>query len=149
MKVVDSNTVIECLKNNRPLPADLLVPDDLYSEYLVAETVHGEKIKGIVLASTIKGYDEVHYLREYAKALNSFTQLSFAKSRGFGDVSIIALVSCLISDFGRMQPQLSLDLGANTPGKVIVVTDDEGLRRKLSQQFGSDIDLRRYGDLTH
>ncbi len=147
MIVVDSSTVIECLKNNRPLPAGMVVPDDLYNEYLIAEARHGEKIKEVTLASTIKGYDEVCYLRAYSKALNSFSHLSFAKSRGFGDVSIIALVTCLVTDFGRSQPQLSLDLGDDTIGKVTVVTDDVGLRKKLIQEFNDDIDLRGYADL--
>lgn len=149
MIVVDSSTVIECLKHNRPLPTGMLVPDDLYNEYLIAEARHGNKIKGITLASTIKGYDEVYYLRAYSKALNSFSHLSFAKSRGFGDVSIIALVACLVTDFGRSQPQLSLDLGDITASKVIVITDDVGLRKKLTQEFKDDIDLRGYADLMH
>jgi hypothetical protein len=150
MIVADSNTVIDCLKNGRRLPGGLVVPDDLYIEYLIAEARHGEKIEGVMLASALKDYDEVYFIREYAKALNSFGQLSFAKARGFGDVSIIALVSCLLNNFGRRQAQLSLDLGEDLPAdRVVVITDDEGLRRKLTADFNNDIDLRRYSDLTH
>lgn len=149
MIVADSNTVIDCLKNGVPLPGGLVVPDDLYNEYLIAETRHGEKVQGIILASTLKDYDEVYFIREYAKALNSFGQLSFAKARGFGDVSIIALVSCLLNNFGK-QSQMSLNLGeAVAIDKVVVITDDEGLRKRLVADYNDDIDLRMYSDLTH
>src|SRR5438477_4912638 len=112
MTVVDTNTIINSINGGKDLPQiEIIVPDDLYNEYLVAETRHNKKIEKVKMASTMKGFDEACYLQEYAKMLNKFNGVSFAKMSGFADVSILALVSCLVTDFGKRPPQTTLDFG--------------------------------------
>lgn len=145
MIIVDSNTVISCFKNSHALKgSEIVVPDDLYEEYLAAEIRHRQKINGLQLASTIKGYDEAAYLRKYAEALNSYSQVSFDKMRGLGDVSIIALVACMTTEFGKALPQTSLDLGTANSESIIVVTDDGHLKKKLQKDFDGLIEIISY-----
>lgn len=147
MIVLDSNTVITGFENKHKFATDqFIVPDSLYEEYQVAEVRHKEQVRGVTLASTLKGYDEAYYLSEYAKALNSYSQVSFAKMRGFGDVSIIALVGCLATDFGRKLPQTAFDFGNDAPVKVRVVTNDNNLRKKLKKDFEGQVELISYDD---
>ena len=142
MIVVDTNTIINCINSGSDLPRmDIVVPDDLYEEYLVAETRHNQKIEKVKIASNMKGYDEAHYLQEYARMLNKFNGVSFAKMRGFADVSILALVSCLISDYGRKPPQTSLDLGTIDASAVTVITSDGPLKSMLTSEFGNQVNI--------
>ncbi|HEU4966415.1 MAG TPA: hypothetical protein VFT53_02955 [Candidatus Saccharimonadales bacterium] len=145
MIIIDSNTVIACFNDHRSLAGlDLVVPDDLYEEYLAAEVRHGQKINGIRLASTIKGYDEAAYLRKYAEAINGYSHISFDKMRGLGDVSILALVACLVTNFDKALPQIALNLGESAKNIIRVVTDDNNLRKKLQNDFGEFVEVVNY-----
>jgi len=145
MIVLDTNTVITSFENGQRFTVgELIVSDDLYEEYLVAETRHKEQVGKIKHASLLKGYDEAYYLSQYARVLNQYAQVSFAKMRGLGDVSIIALVACLVTDFGRKLPQIILDLDINKPTKAVVVTNDAHLNKKLKEEFDGLIDIINY-----
>jgi len=147
MIVVDSNTVISCFKDKKSLPIGTLVaPDDLIDEYLIAQTRHGENIPGVQLASNLSGYDDAYYLQQYSHYLNSYKDVSFVQMRGFADISILALVKCLVNDFGKRADQLTLDLGDNNLDKLTVVTDDGELRTKLSSEFSDQINIIGYSD---
>ncbi|RTK94778.1 hypothetical protein EKI60_02645 [Candidatus Saccharibacteria bacterium] len=142
MTVVDTNTIINSINNGGKLPSiEITVSDDLYYEYLVAEARHNKKFEMVKLASSMKGYDEAHYLKEYATMLNKFTGVSFAKMRGFADVSILALVSCLVTDYGRRPPQTTLEFGTIDTSLVTVITKDGPLKKMLADEFGNQVNI--------
>lgn len=149
MIIVDSNTVISCFNNHQKLTGmELVVPDDLYEEYLAAEIRHGQKLDGIRLASTLKGYDEAAYLRKYAEAINDYSHISFDKMRGLGDISILALVACLVTNFDKALPQISLNLGEGIKETIHIVTDDSNLKKKLQKDFGEFVEVLSYEEFT-
>lgn len=148
MMVLDSNIIIKCFRNKKALPKDeLIAPDDLRDEYLVAQKMHGEDIPGVKLISKLQSYEEAYYLQRYAHYLNSYSEVYFVQMRGFADVSILAMVSCLIADFGRQGQQMVFDLGIDDPEVITVATDDDSLMRSLKQEFGDKIRAIGYDDL--
>lgn len=147
MIIADSNTVINCINVGKDIPSDLLVSDDLYDEYLMIEIRHDEKIANVARASAMENYDEAYFIQKYAEALNTYRDFSFAKSRGFADISIIALVACIVEDFGRQTTQLSLNLEDQEEPRLNVITGDGSLRKELETRFGSKINLMQFEDL--
>jgi len=148
MIVLDSNIIIKCFRNKKALPKDeLIAPDDLHDEYLVAQEIHGEDIAGVKLISKLQFYDEAYYLQRYAHYLNSYSEVYFVQMRGFADVSILAMASCLITNFGRQSQQMVFDLGIDDPEVITVATDDDSLTRSLTQEFGDKIRVVGYDDL--
>lgn len=145
MIIADTSSIITSFEQDKLISVnDIIVPDDLYEEYLVAEIRHKKRVTNFKLASTQKGYDEAYYLKKYADVLNSYTPASLARMRGLGDVSIIALVDCIVTDYGKNPPQTMLNLGDNSLDKVIVITNDEDLSKRLSKDFQGLIDLVSY-----
>ena len=145
MIIVDSNAIIKNMNGPDKLDGlKLIVPDDLYGEYLVAEVRHGVSLPEIQLASTLKGFDESVYLKEYIAYLNSYTQMSIAKMRGLADVSILALVKCLTTDFGRQSRQITLDFGPQIIESLTVVTSDDKLFKRLEEEFEGLITIIQY-----
>lgn len=146
MIAADSNTLINCLNGSKEIPFnELIVTDDLYKEYLVAEEKHNTKINGATLISQIDGYDEAFYLKEYARVLNCYPGISFSKMRGFADISIVALASCIVTNFGKTQKQMSL--GFSDDQKLQVYTSDDTLRKMLKKEFDGLIEIKQYSDL--
>lgn len=147
MTILDTNTIISCLEQEKSLgDNEIIVPDDLYEEYLITEIRHKRQVRNVCMASNIAGFSEAYYLSQYAKAINSYPNVSVAKMRGLGDVSIIALLECLITDFGRKQPQISLELGADLEKKIIVVTDDNDLCKRIVNDFEKFVEVISYDD---
>lgn len=137
--VADSDTVIKHLRDGVGVPAgDLIVPDDLYEEYLVAEERHGKRLKNVKKASDLIDYDRAYYLRVYADTLNAYAQVSLARMSGLGDVSILALLRCIVENFGNEHVQLSLDLDGGPSIMASVITNDGQLRKKIKTEFGND-----------
>lgn len=148
MIIVDSNIIIQCFKNKRSLPrGELIVPDDLNDEYEVAKEVHGRDIPGMVLASQLSGYDEAYYLKKYFKYLNSYSEVYFVQMRGFADVAILALTSCLVDNFGSPKQQTLFELDPSSSETIAVATHDGPLRKKLEAEFGNKVDIIRYEDI--
>jgi hypothetical protein len=148
MIIADSNAIIKNMNGPDKLDGlGLIVPDDLYTEYLVAEIRHGASLPKIQMASTLKGFDESAYLREYIGYLNSYTQMSIAKMRGLADVSILALVKCIATDFGRRNQQVTLDFDSQIIEKLTVISSDGKLTKKLKEEFDGLIDLVEYDKL--
>lgn len=147
MIIADSNAIIKDMDNSTKLGVmDLVVPDDLYDEYLVAEIRHGRRLPKLRLASALKGFDESAYLREYISYLNSYSQISISKMRGLADVAILALVKCLTTDFGRKNQQVTFDFDSDVVEKIKVITNDENLSKKLKQEFDGLIEIVEYDD---
>lgn len=148
MIIVDSNTIIQHLSGGESLLIpDMLVPDDLYEEYIVAELRHNKRIPNIKLASTLANYDQSYYLTEYVKAIRSFKHFSFARMSGFGDIAIIALASSIIDDFGKSNPQqLTFDLVPGPQHQLTVITSDKDLRAYLNDKLKEDIRVIEYAD---
>lgn len=148
MIVVDSNIIIRCFEDKRSLPSKaFIVPDDLNDEYEVAKVVHGRDIAGVTLASQIPGFDEAYYLKKYSHYLNSYPEVYFVQMRGFADVAILALVACLVDNFGNPKQQTLFDIGGASHDTVTVATQDGPLRKKLESDFGSQINIIKYDDI--
>lgn len=148
MIVVDSNIIIRCFENKRSLPkGELIVPDDLNDEYEVAKVVHGRDIVGITLASQLPAYNEAYYLKKYAYHLNSYPEVYFVQMRGFADVAILALVACLVDNFGTPKQQALFDVGVDLAETITVATQDGPLRKKLQSEFGNQIKIIHYEDI--
>lgn len=146
MIAADSNTLINCLNGSKDIPfKELVVTDDLYMEYLVAEEKHNTKINGVIPISKIEGYDEAFYLKEYARVINCYPDISFARMSGFADISIVALVSCIVTNFGKTQKQMTL--GFSDDNKLHVYTSDGNLRKMLKREFDDLIEIKQYSDL--
>ena len=148
MIVVDSNIIIQCFENNKSLPDELLiVPDDLRDEYEVAKTTHDKDIPSMMPAAALKEYDEAYYLRKYHHYLNAYSEVYFAQMRGFADVSILALVACLVDSFGKPKQQALFDAGVESDNTIVVATEDGPLRKTLQKEFSNEIELITYTDI--
>ena len=67
--------------------------------------------------------------------------------RGLADVSILALVKCLTTDFGRTNQQITLDFGPQIIESLTVITSDDKLSKKLSEEFEGLITIVDYDSL--
>lgn len=148
MIVVDSNIIIRCFKDKRSLPSKgLIVPDDLNDEYEVAKVVHGRDIVGMTLASQLQGFDEAYYLKKYFYYLNTYSEVYFVQMRGFADVAILALVACLVDNFGNPKQQTLFDMGVASHNTITVATQDGPLRKRLQNEFGNQINIIQYEEI--
>ena len=148
MIVVDSNIIIRCFKDKRSLPSKgLVVPDDLNDEYEVAKVVHGRDIVGMTLASQLQGFDEAYYLKKYFYYLNTYSEVYFVQMRGFADVAILALVACLVDNFGNPKQQTLFDIGVASHDTITVATQDGPLRKRLQNEFGNQINIIQYEEI--
>ena len=139
MTIADSTEVVKCFLEGTDIPVhEMIVPDDLYNEYLVAEERHDKKLAHVVKATELEGYSEAYYLRQYARFLNDYSGVSFTKMSGFGDISVLALTASIVDGFGKKLPQLALELGDVQSKMVCVITDDLGLANKIKATFNDN-----------
>lgn len=140
MIVVDSSAVIHAINAGKQLPrSNLYAPDDLQDEYEVMAFRHGQhKLPRVLPASEYPGYDEAYFVRCYAHYINQYSKVYLARMSGLADVSILALVDCLVNNFGNVQ-QLTLDLGESKPEVITVITDDDDLKKVLQAEFGDEV----------
>lgn len=64
---------------------------------------------------------------------------------GFADISIVALVSCIVTNFGKTQKQMTL--GFSDDKKLHVYTSDGNLKKMLKREFDGLIEIKEYSDL--
>lgn len=134
--IADSTVIIKCFQQGSDIPvAKIVVPDDLFNEYLVAEERHQKKVSQVQKATELEDYSEAYYLQRYAVFLNEYSGVSFTKMSGFGDVSVLALTASVVEKFGRGTDQLSLELGDESGPAVCVVTDDVNLAKKIKSIY--------------
>jgi len=148
MIVVDSSAVIHTINAHKQLPrGNLYVPDDLQDEYEVMAFRHGKhKLPKVSPASECPGYDEVYFVQRYTYYLNRYGKVYLARMSGLADVSILALVDCLVNNFGTAQ-QLTLDLGGSNTEVVTVITDDDDLKKALETEFGDKVSVLTSDDI--
>jgi hypothetical protein len=141
MTILDSNGLIYLLTNGKALPAEeLIVTDDLREEYDTALLVNGHHSLSLIDISSLPMFEEAYYYKEYANYLNNFPGVSVASMRSLTDVSILALVSCIMNRFGQDQ-QISLDLGDEKEELITVITGDENLAKRLTADFGARVNV--------
>lgn len=141
MIVLDSNELIYCLNSGRQLPpGELVVTDELRDEYETALLVNGRRSLVLTDIDSLYGYDEAYYYKEYAKYLNDFPGVNVASMRSLTDVSILALVACIINRFG-LGRQVTFDLGDESREEVIVITNDDKLEKRLRADFADQVKL--------
>lgn len=149
MIVLDSNVIVHCIDEGIRVPeGELVVPDDLHDEYEVMKIRYGShKVPAVTNISEYSDYDDVYYLQRYAHYLNEYGEVYLARMSGLADVSILALVDCLVHDYGRDGQQTSFDLGSEFTNMVTVITDDVTLASRLTAEFNDSITLLHSSDL--
>lgn len=146
MKIVDSSALIYCFNNKIKLEEVFHVIGDLDEEFELAELIHEEKRTNIEQASKITGFSEAYYLAQYSIMLNKHAGRSFTAMRGFGDIAILALVKSFIDNFGHPK-QASLGLFGDSSDDITVITDDNGLTKRLRDEFGDIVAILTSKDL--
>lgn len=149
MIVLDSNVIVHCIDSGIRIPkGELLVPDDLQDEYEVMKIRHGShKVPAVTNISERSDYDDAYYLQRYAYYLNEYGEVYLARMSGLADVSILALVDCLVNDYGREGQQTSFDLGTELTDIVTVITDDMTLAGRLTAEFKDSVTILHSSDL--
>lgn len=136
MKIIDTDTVDRVLKMNIALGDQYFVTPDVKEEISVSEIVNGKQApKEIREVFSQADFDESIYLKNYYWALNHYPKRSFFNMKGFGDVSVAALVKTLIETNQEKPPTLF-------PGmeeKIEIFTGDQNLKKFLEKEFGKDI----------
>lgn len=140
MIILDANGLIHCLDNDKVLPDEhLLVTDDLRDEYETALLINGQQELKLKDVSELPGYDEAFYLKKYAHYLNTYS-VDLSSMRGITDASILALVSCVLNGFGGAQ-QIQLDLGDVEDIRLMVISNDDNLIRRLTRDFRDKVTI--------
>jgi|GEM_PF-888261 len=140
MKIIDSSALIYCYDNGISLEGAHYVIGDLDEEFELVELIHSKIRTNIEPASSLPSYSEAYYLHQYSIMLNRYGGYSFTGMRGFGDVAILALVKSHLDNFSKPY-QTSLPLFGSQSEEVIVVTDDEGLSKRIKKEFGDKVTL--------
>lgn len=146
MKIIDSSTLIYCFVNSIDLPGTFYVIGDLDEEFELAELMHRKKRTNVLQASEIQNYNEAYYLRQYSAMLEQHAGFSLSGMRGLGDIAILALVKSYQDSFGAAS-QVSLRLFDDDSDQVTVITNDEGLKKRLTREFNDTITLLTSSDL--
>lgn len=139
MTILDANGLIHCLSYNKPLPdSPFIVTEELREECETALVVNGNRSLILEEAANLPGYDEAYYLTQYAHYLNTFSEADLACMRGITDVTILALVSSILNEFGStQQTQLELEDREDTP--ITVISNDKALTKRLAYDFGKKV----------
>lgn len=136
MKLLDTDIINYILVNNTSLSDEYFITPDIEQEVFIAEIVHSRKApKNIRTILTQGDFDEALYIKNYFSALNQYGKRSFFNMKGFGDVSMIALVKTLV-EINNTKPQ-ALPL----PGlsrDIEVYTGDNNLKKALQKEFSSN-----------
>jgi hypothetical protein len=133
MRIIDNNAITHVLKNNIKLTEVYYLAPDVSDEAEIAEQILGGKIPDKIRhISKEPFFDENAYIRAYKEMLNKHTSSrSFYNMTGFGDISILALVSTMSQQFSKQQKKLFNDMEE----EIVIFTEDAGLRKKISQEF--------------
>lgn len=134
MNIVDTNGINHIFKKSISLHEDYCISPDIKDESEVTQLIFGatlpRNIKEVISESY---FDEALYIDNYKYMLNKYRGRSFFNMTGFGDISILALVKTIDSFFDN-QPQGSLFIE-----KISVFTDDMPLRKKLGDEFKTQV----------
>jgi len=140
MKLIDTSTINQVLKNNISLREDYFITPDIEQEMLVALTILKKSIPSHIKNITIDNrFDEASYIKNYFEMLNKYGGRSFFNMTGFGDISLIALAKTILEALEKINRQ-ALPL----PGfleQVEIYVEDGGLRKRIKQEVGSQIKL--------
>lgn len=133
MIILDANGLIYCLNHSKPFPGlEFIVSDELRDEFETALVVNGGRKIKLRDISELPNYSEAYYLNEYAHYLNTFSGVDLSCMRGVTDVTILAMVSSILNQFGSDQ-QTQLDLGDANETTVTVITNDGDLKKRLTR----------------
>ena len=99
VNILDTNAYIKILKDRLSLTETYFITDDLAEEFQTAEQEHNNaRIRSKNIITIPCKCPE--YMKCYKEYINKFYAFSnFSKMRGFGDVSILALL-----DYARLHP---------------------------------------------
>lgn len=146
MKIIDSSTLINCIENGVILSDVYYTTGDLSEEIELIEVIHDRKLQNIKQAIMLPNYNEAYYLRQYSSMLARYSGYSFAAMRGFGDVAILALIKSKLDNFGKPD-QATLGLFDETDDKITVITNDTGLAKRITKEFGDDVIIQDSSDV--
>ena len=148
MNILDSTAIVYAFSNELVLEDEYFITDDLDQEFEVAEVKHNVRRGDVILnIKQFGSFDLAFYLKVYQTTLNKHEGHSFSKMSGFGDVSIVTLVECVLDNFGK-QVQGKLDLFGEGEVEVVnVFTSDKRLQRHLKREFGDRVVIKSNEEL--
>jgi hypothetical protein len=128
MKILDNTALNYVMKNRLELDGDYVITPDVKDEY---EAGHDTPLPAAIrLVTELGQFDEATYLNHYQAMLNSYKKRSFYNMRGFGDVSILALLHATKeSSSGRLPTMIE---------GVTVVTSDDKLTAYIRAEFSDE-----------
>lgn len=133
MKLLDTDTINDILLNNIALSCDYFITPDIEQEASVAEIVYNKKMpKSIKIIYSQDDFDESLYIKNYFIALNQYVKRSFFNMKGFGDVSMIALVKTLVEIKNSKSQTLPIP---SLNEDIEVYTGDNNLQKALRKEF--------------
>jgi hypothetical protein len=137
IRLLDANALISLQQGGRSVAAKhkCSVPDEIAEE--LQSSGDGERWLQSQPLTSLR-LDEVEYLKEYARFLNSFSGVSFYSLKGFGDVALLATLQLLVRR-SPTTPTLSRDVFPEDT--IYFVTDDKNLRKFVAKQFGDAVCL--------
>lgn len=140
--VLDCNSLIhlEAVRRHVRVEHECVVPDEIKEEFLT--NLASEAWYRACVFSR-HNLDEVDYLAEYARLLNSYGDVSFFNLKGFGDVAILATLSLLT----RQLPKTSTLSASIFPQETIcLVSNDANLRNFASREFPGLVNIKTCED---
>lgn len=125
MRIIDNNALNYVVDNRIKLSGTFCTTPDVQEEFEVK--YEGGLPKGVQNIWDDPQFDKVGYLKNYADMLNKYGDKSFYNMRGFGDISIIALLK---TQKGTRKVQLpGLEDG------FVVITTDVQLTKHIQREF--------------
>lgn len=144
MKIIDTNTINYILANNIYVSDTYHITPDLKVESEISESIHGKRIPQTVRLVTEDAlFDKAIYIDAYKQMLNKHGGRSFFNMTGFGDISILALMTT-VSITKKMQKQKTL---FEENDDVEVFTEDKGLIKKIGKEFKNKVRVHKCKDV--
>jgi len=137
IRLLDANALINLQQAGRSIAAKhkCYVPDEIAEE--LQSSGEGDRWLQTQPLASLR-LDEVEYLKDYARFLNSFSGVSFYSLKGFGDVALLATLQLLVRR-SPTTPTLSREVFPEDT--IFFVTDDKNLRKFVTREFGESVCL--------
>jgi hypothetical protein len=131
MKIIDNNGLNYVVDNRIKLNENFCTTPDVQEEFEVK--YDGGLPKNVQNVWEDLQFDKAGYLKNYADMLNKYGDKSFYNMRGFGDISILALLKTVKQTHKVQLPGLEDGL--------LVITTDGQLTKHIAREFGDKSEL--------
>lgn len=125
MKILDNNALSYAQQHKILLKEPYVTTPDIQDEFEAGFDV--PLPKQVQSCTKYASFDQGMYLQHYKRMLNAYGASSFYSMRGFGDISILALLLTLKDSCAGMLPTMIED--------IVVVTSDKKLVAHIKREF--------------